>query len=838
MPIDKLTLGAAMALCGGGGGEGGGTVDYEARNMAQDALNEATSAANKINFLNIENGSGSGSIQANGATSTGLYSFAEGESTSSGYCSHSEGFALAEGAYSHAEGSKTVASKNNAHAEGFWAEAQGKNSHAEGYGAKAIGDHAHAEGFTTEAQGNDSHAEGFCTKAIGDDSHAEGYITEAQGIASHAEGENTKAIGLYSHAEGLYTKANGDAQHVFGKNNIPDEYDPDNNQRGRYVEIVGNGQSDEKRSNARTLDWSGNEVLAGSLTIGGNEQLTKEQLQETKSATAEVGNLKSAVSIGEYIYFTDGFLWSSSGALSANASYCASKQLMTIDPEKPWLKLTNYESDRVDLVFFDASGTFISPRQSLYNDSPLFINVVDKAPEGAAYFSVSIRKTTNKPYAKLITAEEWVGEYNGYVDTNGKICIGIVGSNVYKMKILPVHSGDVVSAESSANSNIDVIAFYDYNFGFINGIQYLAADITNYKAIAPVDGYAIASSTTASFNDFALSIEPVNNNDTDIVPDNHYPYYINNGTVTATETYYLSNCIVVPAGKVLMVSANCGTAAAVLSDGQTNTNIATGYGTTYDYWVSCYAPETKIVRICWRPGYGDGLKAYTTTPNKRLNGKSLYCIGDSYFAGNNLVSDAYARNHVWPNLLALRNNMTINNYGVNGTTIAECSAMSTATGPANFAAVSDRIDFVDSNFDVFVFEGGSNDYSNAVPLGDELLSNTDRETFHGAMQYIINKVYTLNPSALIFAHPCWVSSNGASNTTTGLTKNAYQAAFMSACARNGVPCVPSNNNGVAVTQASYRAEFMMASNDASHFNIVGHAKYVLFVEKWLDRFCD
>jgi hypothetical protein len=38
--------------------------------------------------------------------------------------------------------------------------------------------------------------------------------------------------------------------------------------RGDYVEIVGNGTADNARSNARTLDWSGNEVLAGSLTVG------------------------------------------------------------------------------------------------------------------------------------------------------------------------------------------------------------------------------------------------------------------------------------------------------------------------------------------------------------------------------------------------------------------------------------------------------------------------------------------------------------------------------------------------------------------------------------------
>jgi hypothetical protein len=34
------------------------------------------------------------------------------------------------------------------------------------------------------------------------------------------------------------------------------------------VEIVGKGTSSSARSNARTLDWNGNEVLAGKLTVG------------------------------------------------------------------------------------------------------------------------------------------------------------------------------------------------------------------------------------------------------------------------------------------------------------------------------------------------------------------------------------------------------------------------------------------------------------------------------------------------------------------------------------------------------------------------------------------
>jgi len=60
---------------------------------------------------------------------------------------------------------------------------------------------------------------------------------------------------------------------VFGEYNIADTEGFGEEARGAYIEIVGNGTSDTTRTNARTLDWNGNEQLAGSLTIGGHVAL-------------------------------------------------------------------------------------------------------------------------------------------------------------------------------------------------------------------------------------------------------------------------------------------------------------------------------------------------------------------------------------------------------------------------------------------------------------------------------------------------------------------------------------------------------------------------------------
>lgn len=263
---------------------------------------------------NIQNNKASGvqsHAEGNTTIASGNDSHAEGAgTTASGGISHAEGQnTTASGDNSHAEGNTTIASGSNSHAEGGSAIASGSCAHAEGYGgtftknnvsytseAKGMADHTegyqtrtasgqpgnHAEGFQTAAIGGTSHAEGWITIASGIVSHAEGYMTIASGSQSHAEGNSTTASetnshaegdstiasGRCSHAEGFVTIANHKSQHVFGEYNIEDASENNAGNRGNYVEIVGNGTANNAKSNARTLDWNGNEILAGKLTVG------------------------------------------------------------------------------------------------------------------------------------------------------------------------------------------------------------------------------------------------------------------------------------------------------------------------------------------------------------------------------------------------------------------------------------------------------------------------------------------------------------------------------------------------------------------------------------------
>lgn len=205
-------------------------------------------ARSNIGIKNLVDGSATGSLRSINSTkedssyTIGKNSISIGSSTK------------VTGIDSQAFGYDTLVSSDAAHAEGYETTASGLASHAEGYG--------------TTASKRTAHAEGFGTTASEADSHAEGNGTTSSGSAAHAEGFTATASGNYSHAEGNSTIAKNKSQHVFGEFNIEDPSTASFTQRGNYVEIVGNGTSSSAKSNARTLDWNGNEILAGKLTIG------------------------------------------------------------------------------------------------------------------------------------------------------------------------------------------------------------------------------------------------------------------------------------------------------------------------------------------------------------------------------------------------------------------------------------------------------------------------------------------------------------------------------------------------------------------------------------------
>lgn len=193
---------------------------------------------------------------------TGLMSVAEGESVAAGYFTHTEGWHTFAGGFetAHAEGNQTIAAGTY-------------GPHAEGFGSKALAEYGpHAEGYSSVASGNYA-------------SHAEGLGTTASGVnGSHSEGRGSVASGSASHAQNLETIAASDNQTALGKYNVADNADA-------YAVIVGNGTADNARSNALTVDWSGNVEAAGDITDGsGNVLSDKADTSAVPTKTSDLTN--------------------------------------------------------------------------------------------------------------------------------------------------------------------------------------------------------------------------------------------------------------------------------------------------------------------------------------------------------------------------------------------------------------------------------------------------------------------------------------------------------------------------------------------------------------------
>ena len=177
-----------------------------------------------------------------------------------------------------------VASAYYSHAEGYMTTANAPYSHAEGSNTVASNLSCHAEGSGTTASGNCSHAENMGCIASGSNSHAEGYHTIARGEHSHASGSHTIA-GMEVFALGRYNKKAEDV-----------------------ALVVGNGWGNDRheyRSDALTLDYSGNLHISGKLTADGGVGYV------LPTATADT---LGGVMIGDNINVSD------SGTISVNLS--------------------------------------------------------------------------------------------------------------------------------------------------------------------------------------------------------------------------------------------------------------------------------------------------------------------------------------------------------------------------------------------------------------------------------------------------------------------------------------------------------------------------------------
>ena len=257
------------------------------------------------------------------------------------YTSENAPVKFGDGQFSTVQGVYTIASEHATHAEGTGSNAGGPHAHAEGYYTLADSFASHAEGRETMATGYGSHAEGWGTMATGDSSHAAGNYTVANQYGMYVFGDFNQVFDdmwfevvnpitqtlsstvefycsdeyTFDTSTGIFTLVNPKLQTgvSIGKYCVSSSLNIDNltsitkviskagvnkyntldytrrskrTNRGDYVHIVGNGVSENTRSNAHTLDWSGNAWYSGDVYVGSTSGTNKDEGSK-KLATEE-----------------------------------------------------------------------------------------------------------------------------------------------------------------------------------------------------------------------------------------------------------------------------------------------------------------------------------------------------------------------------------------------------------------------------------------------------------------------------------------------------------------------------------------------------------------------
>ena len=225
---------------------------------------------------------------------TGTYSHAEGE------------YSRAEGDYSHAEGAQTEALGEGAHSEGGYTVAKGLYSHAEGEGTIA-NDNQHVEGkYNIEDKGNISQVEVYDSISI--DFYEDDYLIRLPGAPEWDHGEEAYIIDEFEEITGLDVEE-GDYIIPCGWDYMEDYpiiperstkyfhvqwllssdessktfdalkyyYEEQGSSESKYVHIIGNGHSNQERSNAHTLDWEGNAWFQGDVYISSTSGTNRDE---------------------------------------------------------------------------------------------------------------------------------------------------------------------------------------------------------------------------------------------------------------------------------------------------------------------------------------------------------------------------------------------------------------------------------------------------------------------------------------------------------------------------------------------------------------------------------
>lgn len=181
-----------------------------------------------------------------------------------------------------------------------------------------------------------------------------------------------------------------------------------------------------------------------------------------------------------------------------------------------------------------------------------------------------------------------------------------------------------------------------------------------------------------------------------------------------------------------------------------------------------------------------------------LFGKKIVFLGDSITAGYELP------NYVtWCNKVGEKYSMDYYNYGINSNPIAKTTADTSGLQPMviRYADMVDGADYV-------VVEGGANDRAFSVTLGTD--DSTDITTFKGALNVLIDGLYTKYPKAKIVFLTPWYRIGNSTPNGANLYEKDYVGAMLQICANHSVPCFDNYHDSGMSWQNTAQVQWMDA----------------------------
>ena len=205
-----------------------------------------------------------------------------------------------------------------------------------------------------------------------------------------------------------------------------------------------------------------------------------------------------------------------------------------------------------------------------------------------------------------------------------------------------------------------------------------------------------------------------------------------------------------------------------------------------------------------------------------LEGIQMLAMGDSYFGGSSL-----GKSVTWVNKLGNKYKMDYANHGIGGSTMSDFVT-------TNEPMVKRITKFKKINADIVLLEGGRNDRSKLVPLGDK--DSRDTKTFYGAINFMIDYVLEKNPEAFIVLVTAWKHS---SKTTSGYSNITYANVMRDIAEYRNDPrivCLYAADpelTGVDMDDAKFRAKYCIKPDDVSHLNDEGMNLVLPKMEKFI-----